>query len=413
MVKTLLKISEQTSWQIIGKAVSSLSTIFILGIVTRTYGEDGTGIFTLALTLLGLFYLAADFGINAHILPEFMKETSVNFQKLFGLRMIWSVVLMIMAGGLVLVWPDDNPLFKRSILIGLLAIFFSATYTTTLTVFQSRLKYNLATLSSILGTATTLLIIYWISLNNFPLENLMWGHLLGWLVIAFTSLLLVKSFVQIIPKFDFSFIKTVFYQSWPISLTIILNLVYFRLDAFLLTFYRSFAEVGIYNLAYQIFQSALVIPAFIMNSFYPVMLAHFTADKRKFINLFKRALLLMAGLAILGTSLTLLISPWLIGLITADSGFAGSAQSLKILSLSFPAFFITSTLMWLMILLKKYQTMLIIYLSGLIINVLLNALFIPAFSFMACSWITVFSEYLILTLQLIILVPVLNKIKHS
>ena len=67
-MKILAKITSQTLWQILGKVVTTLSTFIILGLVARNYGEEGTGVFTLALTYLAIFYIFADFGFNAHVL---------------------------------------------------------------------------------------------------------------------------------------------------------------------------------------------------------------------------------------------------------------------------------------------------------------------------------------------------------
>ena len=66
----LFQVSQQTFWQLLGKAITSLATFIILGMVTRAYGEAQTGVFTLALTYLAFFYLISDFGINAHIVPH-------------------------------------------------------------------------------------------------------------------------------------------------------------------------------------------------------------------------------------------------------------------------------------------------------------------------------------------------------
>ena len=58
----LSKVFQQTFFQILGKVVSVVSTFIILGILTRNYGQDGTGLFTLVLTYISMFMLAGDFG---------------------------------------------------------------------------------------------------------------------------------------------------------------------------------------------------------------------------------------------------------------------------------------------------------------------------------------------------------------
>jgi O-antigen/teichoic acid export membrane protein len=405
-VKTLIAIFKQTSWQLIGKAVTSFSTILILGAVTRSYGEAGTGVFTLALTLISFFVLAADFGINAHILSRLLKDDlTAEWQKLLGMRLLLSLFLTALAAVLALVWPDQTGLFKFTILLGLAAIIEAGVFTTASAVFQSRLRFDLPITSTIVGTLLTLVLVFFLTGIQTVIPLLMIGYTAGWIVSGVLALFFVRQFVTTLkPLFDFFYIKKILQESWPISVTLILNTVYFRADTFMLSVMKNFTEVGIYNVSYQIFQSLLVIPTFIMNSFYPLMLKVFD-ERPRFYLLLLRALLLMLTIALMGTVLTIILAPWVIDLITGGQGFAGSITSLQILSLGFPAFFLSSVLMWTLITFKKYKLMLSIYLFGLLLNIFLNYLLIPHYSYLASSGITVFCEYLILICQIAILLP--------
>lgn len=386
-MQKLVKISQQTFWQIVGKIVTSISTFIILGIVARNYGEDGTGVFTLALTYLAMFYLLADFGFNAHEL----KKDKIQWQKLLGTRIIWSVVLAILAVGLLPLLPFGTPIFNQAVLFGSLAIIPVAVFITCNLFFQSKLRYDLSVLASSLGTLISLVIFIYLTSLKLPIYFLLLAHLSGWVIIAATAFWLVRGGF---PIYNIRYTINLFKASWPIAATLALNVVYFRADSFMLAYFRSSAEVGIYNVAYSVFQSTLVLPAFIMNAYYPVMLR--SLDKIKLVGF------VLFCLAALGTLLTFFLSP-LVTLILTGGGFVGSAQSLQILSLGFPAYFLSSLLMWLLVSKGKYKSMLLVYSFGLIINLGLNFIFIPSSSFYAASWITVISEYLILSLQAIIL----------
>lgn len=398
------KISQQTFWQLLGKAVTSFSTFIILGMVTRTYGEAKTGIFTLVLAFLAFFYLAEDLGLNAHIIQEFKKENlTLKWQKLLGLRLILAGTLFLLANLTVIIWPVD-PLFRQSVFFGSIAILGVSMANAVSAIFQYKLQYNLATLAFSSGVIVGLPVFYLVTQKHLGVPELMLGHALTWIVTGLLSFYLVRRYVfSLHPIFDLKFIKSIFTAIWPFSLTLILNVVYFRLDAFILAYFRTFAEVGIYNLSYQIFQSLLVVPTYIMNSFYPLMLHDYQKNQIKFKATLKKAVFFMFIVACLGTILSLILSPLVVSLITGGKGFFGSTSSLKILSLSFPAFFVSSLLMWTMITLRKYQLMLWIYLTGLIFNGLANLIFIPTYSYFAASWITVVSEYLILVLQFFLL----------
>lgn len=388
-MQTLSKISKQTLWQVLGKVVTTLSTVVILGMIARKYGQSGTGIFTLALTYLSIFYLLSDFGFNAHIL----RQGETGWHKLLGTRIIWSIILSVFAVGLLPFWPFATPLFNKAVIFGSLAIIFSGVFTTCNLIFQSRHRYDLSVLAATIGTLTGLGLEFFIVFSNLPVPFLVLGHLFSWIVICLASLLLLKKILKnVFPIFDIRYSLNLFKDSWLIAATLAINVVYFRADAFMLVFFKGVSEVGIYNVAYSVFQSALVIPTFIMNAYYPMMLK--SLEKIKGVGFG------LVALAILGTALTFILAPTMIKIL-AGHDFDGASQSLQILSLGFPAYFLSSLLMWFLVTKGRYKTMLTIYLIGLIFNLGLNYFYIPTYSYMAASWITVVSEYLILILQVV------------
>lgn len=390
-----LKISEQTLWQILGKVVTSLSTIITLGIVARNYGEAGTGVFTLALTYLAIFYLLADFGFNAHILASLKGEAEKiekDWNKLLGTRLVWSIILVFLAWSLLPFLPFATYDFSQAILFGSLAIIGSGVFVTCNLIFQSKLRYDLSVFAASLGTIISLGLFIFISLQKYPISYLLFAHLAGWMIIAATSFFLTKFFLpKLFPIFDFLYVKRLFKDSWPIAATLALNVVYFRIDSFMIAYFKGVSDVGIYNVAYSVFQSALVIPTFIMNAYYPLMLKSLKAAR--FIGL---GLLV---LACFGTILTIVFTPFIMNILTGG-GFVGSVKSLQILSLGFPAYFLSSLLMWVMITKGKYKLMLTIYACGLVFNIITNFIYIPQHSFLAASWVTVISEYLLLLMQI-------------
>lgn len=394
----LQKISQQTLWQILGKIASSVSTFIILGLVTRNYGKEGTGVFTLALTYLAVFYMLSDFGFNAHVLKKVTGnrlQVAGEWNKLLGTRILWSVVLIILAVGLLPFLPFASVSFSRAVEFGALAIIGSAIFVTCNLIFQSKLRYDLSVIASGVGALISLLFFWFLTTLHYPVSNLLIAHLISWIIISLVSLLLIKKYFQNIqPLFDVRYIKTLFRDSWPIAATLALNVVYFRADSFMIAYFKNNSDVGIYNVAYSVFQSALVLPTFIMNAYYPLMLES--------LGKVKQVALGLLGLSAAGTFATLLLAPLLVEILTGG-GFEGSSQSLKILSLGFPAYFLSSLLMWFLIAKGKYRSMFLVYTSGLVLNLILNFLFIPQYSFIAASWTTVISEYAILLMQIFVL----------
>lgn len=407
-MKEFRKVFEQTSWQVLGKVISSLSTIVVLGIVTRSYGEDGTGIFTLALTYLAFFYLAVDIGFNAYILPR-LNEFPTEPNKLFNFRIYWSLFLILAANIIALFMPFKDPLFIQSVFLGSVTITFYGVFNSANLIFQSNLDYKRSIIASSIGVLLNIPLTFMLAYNRSPISLVVFVTAVGWLVNNIVALFLVYKYYKFslqLPdtKFIFNLIK----HSWPISLTMILNVVYFRVDTFILSAYYSFPVVGNYNLAFQIFQSILVLPTFIMNGFYPLMVESLKNDKKLFEKQIKQASLVLLVLATLITFFFWTGSPLIINIISGG-GFNEAVVSLKILVLSLPAFFVSSLFMWTLITLGKYKQMCLIYFGGLVLNLSANTIFIPQFSLIAASWVTVISEYVILLMLFLYLAKLMNE----
>lgn len=408
-METALKIFKQTSWQLFGKTLTALSTLLVLSLVGRYLGVEKTGVFTLSLSLLAFFYLAADFGLNAHIMQNLLSGNTKEWQSLLGLRIVWSAFLTVILCAVALFWPNLDAPFRQAVLIGALAVIAYAVFATCNALFQSKLRYDLSVAPAIVGAVPTLLIVYLAIKSDWGINGAVAAHMIGWVVCSLAGLWLVRRFSSIIPNFDFQYILKVTREAWPISATLVLNMVYFRVDAFLLSYFKGFYDVGIYNLSFQIFQLALVLPTFIINSLYPILIKQYNRGRKEFVSIIVKSSFVMFNLSLVVTLVSFFAAPFIVNLIGGDKNFVGSVEALQVLSLSFPAFFVSTVLMWSLVVLKEYRYILAIYSLGLLVNIGLNFLLIPHFSYLAASWVTGISEYLILILQLTILTKALAK----
>lgn len=401
----LKKIFQQTFWQALVKIITSIGGFIILGVVARTYGEAGTGHFTLALTYLAFFYIFSDFGFNAHILSKLQGSPSkaqTVWRKLLGVRIVWSLFLIGLAL-VIIILLHFPPEFNLAVIIGSITIFFYSLNTTANSIFQAKLKYEFGAIPVLLSAPLGVISIILMAAIKLPVQMLVLGYVISWFIYGILTLLLASKFTKYItPIFDSRFTKKLFIDTWPLAATLVLNTLYFRVDAFILAFYHSSSSVGVYNSAYQVFQAVLVLPTFIMNSFYPMMLQTLKFNIARFGYQIKLAVFGLFLCSVIILMVIYVFSPLIIKLITG-SGFVGSVDSLKILSFGFPAYFLSALALWVMVAKKMYKEMVIIYTVGLAFNFLSNLVFIPRYSILAASWISVVSEYLILLLQVVIL----------
>jgi O-antigen/teichoic acid export membrane protein len=172
------------------------------------------------------------------------------------------------------------------------------------------------------------------------------------------------------------------------------NLVYFRIDIIILSLFKSTIDVALYGYAYKYFEFLLAIPLFLSNAIYPLLLQTLK-NLRKYYEISQKYLLIFFLFSIAIAIPAWIFAPF-IAIVKKD--FIPSVLVFKILLLSLPVFFLTNILQWILITRNKKAYLLKIYILAAIINMLLNLLFIPKYSYIASAIITGVSEALILIL---------------
>ena len=393
-----LLVAKNTVSQLVGRVVSSASILVATILIARTFGPQGYGELTKITSYVALFYLLADFGINAMYLQLKKDDGDETWNTLLGLRLVGSILLMFMAIAILSFLPRGSSQgYTDGVRFGIIvfapAILFQAIITTTNALFQEKLRYDLSMVAVVCGSLVTLGLVWLVTVSTAPLVGpvaAVIAFLVGSGVTALLALVLVKQFGTIRVKFDAVVAKQFLLASIPLGLTLLFNQIYFRIDSIILTLTRSTIEVGVYGFAYKFFDVALVLPTFFMNSVYPLLL---TVSGDKF-----RHMLWRSCIFLLVTSIVLVILMWmgspLITRIRPD--FAGSVGALRILSLSLPLFFVSSLTMWTIIAQKRQMILIPIYGVSMIVNIILNSVFIPSHGYIAAAWITVLSEAIVL-----------------
>lgn len=389
--------------------------------MARFFGVEGYGDFVKITTYIAFFYLLADFGTNAIYLQK-QKMTDDTWGVLLGLRLVGGIALIFLSLAILSFLPHGTDqgytsLVRLGIILFSPAIILQAIITSTNASFQKYLRYDLSTLSLGLGSLVSLLCVWLItSIISPPTGSLFatLGLLVGLATTAIVSIVLVRKITTLSLSFQWKSMLSLFAASIPLGLTLLFNQLYFRADSFILTISQSTIDVGVYGFAYKIFEVALVVPTFFMNSMYPFMLRAIS-DKQKvksntFFPLVKKSSIFLLLIAFLISLILWMIAPLLTRI---RPEFFGSITALRILSLSLPFFFLSSLSMWTIIALGKQKFLVPIYGLSMMLNVVLNIVYIPQYSYIAAAWITVGSEAVVLILSVVILQRFLRNIHYN
>ena len=342
--------------RIVTAGVGFLTTI----ILARFYGAAGYGDFTKITTIVAFCYLLVDFGLNAIFLHD---ENKNSFRFLLFLRLLIAVSIAVLLNVIVLILSRlFTGGFGITSTIQLGILFYSLTiitYAITLcatAIFQKKLQYALLMKAQIVGSVVTLVVSAGAAMLHLSLLIILLGFVLGALITSLLALLLTKEKISSF-EFSFSFSKKLLVSSLPLGGMLIFNLIFFRADILLLSFFKTTHEVGLYGLAYRFFDFLIALPLFLSNALYPVLVQN-TKNPRSFI-----AVTRSYAMTFLAISLIIIVPFWFISplftLINKD--FALSILPFRILLISLPIFFLSSFFQWVLIAQKQQYYLMKVY----------------------------------------------------
>ena len=389
------KIAFNTIIQFLGRFLTSFLGFITTVILARYLGAYQFGVYAKIYTLAAFFFLFVDFGLNAIYVRRY-KDDLKQFWHVFVLRTLFFVLSLLMIGVFFLLTGNSVFSAQEKIWVILFAptILFFAYYTTLNIIFQLKLRYDLSVLAAIIGAVIALLLL--ISTLKFGFVFAIISFVIGYAITVGFAFYFAKKIAKFSLKpsaFNTPYFKGFVKEALPLGAMLFLNTVYTRVDIFILSALRGDTVVGIYQLAYKFFEFPLAFATFFANAIFPFYVMTYKEDQPRFWRTFKKATLYLVLSSIIFTAGAWLIAPYL-GLIKDD--YIPSAQPLKILALSYPIFFLTSAFSWLMVVQKREKSLIWVYALGFLLNIVLNFIFIPQFSYLAASWVTVISEVFIL-----------------
>ena len=409
--QTVHKVMQNTIFQVAGKILTMSVTILVTIIITRTYGKVGFGEFNLMQSFPALFFIIADFGLNAIASRELSKNFD-NAQKYLSniiiLRLFISAFLMVVAFIVLRMFPYNEALVF-GIYLSMFLIITQTLYASPNIIFQVKLRYDLSTIGLVIGSAVILIFAGIFSYLKYPISIVNFSYVLGGIVTFIINMYFVSKLgVNFVLDVDKKLWNYLILQSWPIGLTFVFSQINFRADSIMLSVlpvnskfeFTNTEAVGIYGLPYKIFEVLLVVPTFFMNSVYPIFVRHMTEGKTRLFGTFRNSMLFLFLSGILISIGIIIFAPFIINIL-GGTEFSDSVLVLKLLVSGIVVFYVTQPISWLLVTLGKQHYLPLIYLVAAIFNLSMNFMLIPHYSFYASSVITWTSEAVILILLII------------
>lgn len=379
--------------QSISRFFSVLVSIATAMILTRYLGPDGYGRYNTAIGFVGLLSVLGDLGVY-HILvrelsqkPQRQREVLAN---VFTWRLISSALVLLVIALAGWFMPYEK-VVKLAIIIEAArnSIYVLRTFFTSLP--QINLRLDLSAWGEMIGRGSFLLIVVLTALFH-------WSLLVLFVLLFFTTALetvwMFFSFRklggQLRLGWDSKFLRAFLADSLVLGFAYILGNMHFRLDTVLLSLMKPAQDVGIYSAAYRIFQTFVMLPAVFITVVYPRFAE--LAQKNQWADFFRTSLNMLWLAAWPLAIFIFLYAPYMVKIIGGES-FSESVMPLWLLAFAIIGGFMYAGFSQMAVALKRQKQVVLVAGVAVFINLFLNLILIPVYSYNGAALATLISEF--------------------
>ncbi|RLI79393.1 hypothetical protein DRP04_09225 [Archaeoglobales archaeon] len=377
------------------KAVNKLLNFIVLIYLARYLGTEGFGKYSFVIAYLFFFNVLAFLGINKIVVREISKDRAEEERIIgnaLGIRLLLSVISIILSILIInlLGYPSDT---KILVYIISLTLLFSAIRATYASIFEARLRMEYSELGNFLEvviSATLILSIIFLGGNLVHVMIvLVFASLCNLLVVFYFSKKLVKPKLEL----NFSYVKRILVPSIPTGLAIIFRTIYYRIDVLMLSLMKTNVAIGYYSAAYTLISALEIIPRAIMMSVFPLMSRFSKSSKDSLEMSYEKSFRIMLMISLPIAVMVSVFSKEIILLLYKDE-FLPSTLALSTLIWSAVFLFLNILFANLVISVGKEWVTVQISLIMALVNIILNYLLIPDYSYIGASIATVLTEAL-------------------
>lgn len=411
---TAKRILGNTAFQVMGRGVMAVTSVVILKAISNFLSVEGYGMYTAIYEFLAFFGIVADLGLFTIAVREMGKGArDKNFiaGNIFAMRMVLALMAMSFAVVSAFIIPQyQGTYIPVGVAIASLAVFLAIMHGTVSSVLQVELKMERSTIGlvggKIISLGWMLAVIYYFFAGEPSAQafyQLIVAGVVGNLFAFSYTFYYALRFAKIKPQFDKVYWKEIFMTAAPYGAALVLNMVYFRIDAIMLLLIKGPLDVGLYAVPMRILEILSVIPVYFMNSVLPVLSKAVSEGGKSvkkmlqmsFDFLVMSALPVVVGLYVLAYPIIFLISsPEFLS--NLDDGYFGSDIAMKILVGATFFSFINSLFTYSLIAVNKQSHLLWINGSAAIMNIVANLIVIPIYGFRGAAATSVVTEAYIL-----------------
>lgn len=400
------KVAFNTVVQILTKGVTVIFGLLVTILLTSYLGREGFGNYMYVIALAVIFGAFADWGtatIGAREVVKERKKKSRALTNIFLVRLILSLfaALLMVLGAMVIPLQTTNPLLvRKAIMLGSLILILNTIKASLYVIFQTKLQLQKQSVVDVTVSILILLISLFFVRQQAGLIPLISAFILANLVGIVISFFLATKTIKFDWRVNKRFIRRLLVESFPMGAILLIFTIDNKIDTVMLGSIKGSGAVGIYAVAYRIYDVLILGAAYFMFTLLPVLSRYsdLTRWREKLGQIYQKSFDFMFLMGITAMIGVWFFAPIAVKLITQKRlfEFSDSIAVLRLLGLALFLAYLNHLTGYTIVALGKQRRYFFIAFGALIFNVVSNALVIPRFSYYGAAMVTILTESLVL-----------------
>lgn len=390
-------IAKNTMLLSVSTIISYILLFFFNIYIARYLGAEGYGILSLSIALAGIFAICTDLGLNTLTIRELSRDKTLTNDYLIN---VTAIKIFLIFFTICIIFLTVNMIgYSKEVSYVIYLITVSIIFTSFTSIFNSIFQaYEQMEYMSVGNILNSAILFIGVMIGiHYKFDIFFFATIY---IVASLLVLLYCSFIYFwkfpIPhiNINLNFWKSTLKEALPFGVTNIFGSIYYWIDTVMLSKMVGNEVVGWYNAAYKLIFVFLSVYTVYLTAVFPVMSKFYkTSDeylKLSYERSYKYLLIISLPMAF-GT--TLLADK--IILLIYGNGYIPAIFALQVLVWTIPLLFINGLSGYLLGAVNRQMVLTKITCIGAVLNVILNLILIPKFSFIGSSFATVLTELML------------------
>jgi O-antigen/teichoic acid export membrane protein len=383
-----------------GRGIVMSLQFVTMALLASYLGPAGLGVYTFGVAAAAVFKVLPNFGMVQVVTrdvaqaPERERELLPNLIYLRSAVGVASYALLA-AAMLTLGFGEEER--RAALIAGLILLIAFDAFRSSLEV---RLRLGWVSIADIVEAVVTVAATLLLIERGAGVESFLWLYA----AVKVLNATIVTAAALRLGTFSWGFApetwRPVLHAAIPLGIAGVLMALYFRLDVVILARLQSAADVGQYGAAYRFLEVFTVVPAITMSVLAPVLARSFVEGTAVLERRYAQAVHLISVVAI-GVALVGAMTAWrILPALPGFGAFEGGGVALSILAPAAGLIFLGTVVQGALISGHLQRRLLALAAIGLVLNVALNFVLIPLFSYVGAAAATTATEVLLATLSI-------------